>query len=261
MWPEIEAAKQSNKRELILDGDVITKQIENTGGIDESLFELVDLNFLRISQTCLQSLHPKIQQLSGKLTSLVLNKNRLTELPDEVGKLSHLKLLDLSGNALGSLNPSVCQLTELLTLNLCQNELEALPDLAGLTNLHELLLTSNKLTSLPVGLAGLEHLATIQADHNQLALLPEDIDRISMLKVLNMADNALTELPPGLVTLDKLKVLDLRGNKFSDRRLLKLANVDQTQPKGVFKFLKPLYDKQKSSGGLMFSLNLLSVLC
>ena len=246
MWPEVEAAKKDNRKELLLDGAAISKRIEESGGLDSGLFELKDLNFLRISQTSLQTVDSRLSQLSEKLTSLVLHQNSLTELPDAIGDLVHLKFLDVAGNKLTELNSAVCKLTALLTLNVSQNEIAAIPDVSGLSNLHEFLVTSNKLCEFPEGICSLEHLATVQADHNQIAALPTNISEMRMLKALHLADNQLVDLPPSLVLLDKLRVLDLRGNKFSDRRLLKLANVDQTQPKGVFKFLKPLHDKQSA---------------
>lgn len=248
MWPEVEAAKNDKRKELILDGAAISERITNSKGLDNELFELTDLNFLRISQTSLQLLDPKISQLSSKLTSLVLHQNGLTALPDTIGDLVNLKLLDVAENKLPSLNDAVCKLSGLLTLNISQNELETLPNVSGLTNLHDLMLTGNKLRELPEGIGSLEHLATIQADHNQICALPEDLHEVKMLKSFHLSDNLLASLPLSMVLLEKLKLLDLRGNKFSDRRLLKLANVDQTQPKGVFKYLKPLYDKQSAQG-------------
>lgn len=250
MWPEVLAAKNDKRKELLLDGPVISKRIADSDGLDSELFELKDLNFLRISQTPLRSIDTRISQLSEKLTSLVLHQNGLSDLPDTIGELVNLKLLDVAENTLTSLNPAVCKLSALLTLNVGQNQIEELPEVSGLSNLHELLLTRNKLQKLPEGVGSLEHLALIQADHNQINQLPDNVHDIRMLKSFHLADNQLTELPPSLVLLEKLKLLDLRGNKFNDRRLTKLANVDQTQPKGVFKFLKPLYDKQSSEGRL-----------
>ncbi|XP_067931785.1 leucine-rich repeat-containing protein 47-like [Watersipora subatra] len=247
MWPEVQAAKKDKKKELLLDGAAISKRIEESG-FDDSLFELVDVNLLRISQTSLQVLDPSISNLFEKLTSLMLHENQLTDLPESIGKLVHLKYLDVSRNKLTSVTPSVNNLAALLTLNLAQNDITTLPQMSGMVNLHDLFVTGNKLSCLPDDLCGLQHLATVQADHNQISSLPSDIGKMHMLKALHLAKNELTDLPPALVCLDKLRILDLRGNKFSDRRLLKLANVEQTQPKGVFKHLKPLYDKLSASG-------------
>lgn len=243
MWPEVSQAAEQNKRELLLDGDNVSQRITENG-LDEGIFKLKSLNFLRISNTCLKAVDPLIAQLSEKLTNLDLHQNHLETLPDELGNLSNLKLLDLSGNQLCEIPDAVCKLSTLLTLNLSNNQLVSIPDVSGNSNLHELFVTNNQLEALPPGLTTLEQLLVIQADHNQIKELPDTIHKVTHLKSLHLSDNLLTDLPLSLVLLDKLKVLDLRGNKFSDRRLHKLANVDQTQPKGVFKYLKPLYDKQ-----------------
>lgn len=244
MWPEIEKAKSESKKELILDGEEVSSRIKERG-VDGELFALTDLNFLRLSNTCLQKLDSNISGLSEKLTNLDLHGNRLSDLPSELGSLSGLKSLNLSGNSLSTLPVEVCQLSNLITLNISQNEFETLPEFSGLGSLHELYMAGNKLSLLPDGITNLQQLLILQGDYNQITALPSDIHKLCHLKALHLANNSLKELPPSLVLLDKLRTLDLRGNNnISDRRLLKLVNVDQTQPKGVFKFLKPLYDKQ-----------------
>ena len=250
MWPEISLVKDQCKRELILDGKAVSDKIEK-GGLDEEIYELKELHFLRISETCLSKIDPKISLLAENLTDLVLHHNKLSSLPDSVGDLVKLKLVDLSWNEFGTFPQPLCSLENLLTLNISQNQIETIPvEVSGMANLHELYVSGNKLSSLPDSLSKLELLATLQADHNRIAELPGNVSEIRALKALHLFDNVLTDLPASLVLLDKLKLLDLRGNKFKDRRLLKLANVEQTQPKGVFKHLKPIYDKECASGEL-----------
>jgi Leucine-rich repeat (LRR) protein len=58
---------------------------------------------------------------------LYLGGNRLLQLPDGIGKLSHLSLLYLGDNKLSSLPSAICNLRSLRTLNIHDNELTVLP--------------------------------------------------------------------------------------------------------------------------------------
>jgi Leucine-rich repeat (LRR) protein len=56
------------------------------------------------------------------LTSLVLRSNVLIELPEEIGQLENLKLLDCANNALNALPKSMMNLKNLMTINLSNNK-------------------------------------------------------------------------------------------------------------------------------------------
>lgn len=246
MWPEVTKALEENRRELLLEGSKVAKRVADEG-VDSRIFSLKELNFLRLSGTCLTTLDSQVCQLAEKLTDLDLHNNAIEEIPSELSQLHSLKTLNLSGNKLQHLPDAVRNIGSLLTLNVSHNLIETIGDISGLGKLHELYVNGNKLSSLPDGVETLESLLVVQADHNQIEALPEDIHKLHHLKSLHMTDNCLSSLPLSIVLLDKLRVLDLRANKFTDRRLLKLANVDQTQPKGIFKYLKPLYEKESTS--------------
>lgn len=78
------------------------------------------------------------------LLTLRLRTGHLTMLPDEIGTLSSLKVLDIGGNAISSLPAAV----------------------SGLTSLKELDMDSCGLTSLPSGIAGLHALTTLNLNNN-----------------------------------------------------------------------------------------------
>lgn len=121
MWPEIESTKTGNKRELKLHGAAVTERIEKDG-LDMSIFDLINLNLLNISDTSLKTLPPQISNLTN-LQTILLFGNELTELPAAIGQLDKLKVLDVSRNKLASLPKEMAQLVNLATINLSNNEL------------------------------------------------------------------------------------------------------------------------------------------
>lgn len=121
MWPEIESTKSGNKRELKLHGAEISERIDKNG-LDTSIFDLINLNLLNISDTSLKVLPPQLSNLTN-LQTILLFGNELTELPQCIGKLDKLKVLDVSRNKLTSLPQELSELINLTTINLSNNEL------------------------------------------------------------------------------------------------------------------------------------------
>ncbi|MGB0916261.1 MAG: leucine-rich repeat domain-containing protein [Flavobacteriales bacterium] len=96
------------------------------------------------------------------LMLLDLSKNRLKQLPAELGLLKKLKKLILFKNRLESIPPQIGELEDLRELIVNQNNLETFPDEIGqLKKLRYIDMWSNNLTHLPGSMAemwGLEEL-------------------------------------------------------------------------------------------------------
>ena len=118
-----------------------------------------------------------------------------------------------------------------------------LGDFDGLTNLRELNLHDNQLSTLPAGLFGnLNALETLNLHDNQLSSLPTGLfDNLTNLTELSLHGNQLSTLPAGLFdNLTALGTLSLYDNQLS------------TLPAGLFDNLTALgtlslYDNQLSS--------------
>jgi len=94
------------------------------------------------------------------LEDLLLDQNRLREIPAEVCSLPKLKTLSLSQNALTSLPKAVSEMTSLRSLSLGDNQLADIPpELGSCLVLQTIYLHHNHFTRLPTTLHKLENLS------------------------------------------------------------------------------------------------------
>jgi internalin A len=141
-------------------------------------------------------------------TELILSLGELTSLPSEVGTLTNLQSLTLSGDKLMSLPLEIGQLINLTSLILFRNQLTSLPaEIGQLTNLRLLALYNNQLTSLPREIGKLINLTSLELYHNQLTDLPSTIGQLKNLKSLDIRGSQLTSLPKEISYLTNLRSL------------------------------------------------------
>ncbi|MCH9624979.1 MAG: hypothetical protein S4CHLAM123_01410 [Chlamydiales bacterium] len=109
-------------------------------------------------------------------------------------------------------------------LNLDFLNLSELPDIFGhqimIENLTKLILSSNKLSTLPESSWKLINLNTLNLQFNEIKVLPESIGKLINLSTLYLSMNELTAVPESIGNLD-LMTLSLWGNS-------NLVNLPQT---------------------------------
>ena len=155
------------------------------------------------------------------------------EIPPELGALSHLWLLDLSGNELtGEIPEELGRLSNLTALYLNENELTGtIPEQLGdLSQLTFLFLYGNELTGeIPPQLGNLSHLRTLDLSGNQLTgEIPEQLRNLSQLTQLHLGSNRLTgEIPTQLGNLSQLTYLNLGSNRLTGETPEQLGNLSQ----------------------------------
>jgi Leucine-rich repeat (LRR) protein len=82
MWPEILQVKQDNKRELNLNHTQFTKLLKNNNDeLDNSIFELNQLNYLQLTNSEVFHKIPNEIGLLTNLQTLLLFGNQLTSVP------------------------------------------------------------------------------------------------------------------------------------------------------------------------------------
>ena len=178
------------------------------------------------------------------LKRLNMSYNIMTELPDESGQLYKLQVLDMSHNRLRRLPVSLWSVDGLRELMIAGNPLDSvgeasivkrthlwrlvLPfdvlslfDLASLSSLSQLTLTSQTeknqyfLPSMPAKMMELQYLTELEACFIGLVTIPDDICSITSLRHVDVSSNQLECLPPNIGRLTRLRSLDASENKIT----------------------------------------------
>ncbi|MES2732635.1 MAG: M4 family metallopeptidase, partial [Bacteroidota bacterium] len=196
---------------------------------------------------------------AGRVTLLRLPGNQLIgSIPDSLGHLSALVVLDVSKNQLsGSIPASLGNLTMLNQINLAVNQLSgSIPDSLGhLSALVVLNVSNNQLSgSIPASLGNLTMLNQINLAVNQLSgSIPDSLGNMKALLFLNLDMNKLSgSIPAELGNMKALLVLNLAMNKLSGSIPTSLGNLSALQVLSVW--------NNQLSGSLPVELGTLSAL-
>lgn len=166
------------------------------------------------------------------MTTLVLQANRLTTIPIEIGALVNLEHLRLQLNHISFVSNIIGErLTNLKTLNLAQNRITGFADnLGSLTQLTGFNLQNNRLTAIPPSFCSLTSLKSLNLNQNKLTKLPgsayppplppssifsltSQFSNLVSLEKLELHNNELLALPGSHVSaLLRLETLSLSGN-------------------------------------------------
>mmetsp|Transcript_826 Transcript_826/g.1605 ORF Transcript_826/g.1605 Transcript_826/m.1605 type:complete len:684 (-) Transcript_826:47-2098(-) len=149
---------------------------------------------------------------AAELTSIVLNNNLITTIPDSITAAAHcLAVLCMPHNKLEELPPALFACTELKKLDVSNNQLRGLSEGVGqLCHLVELNVSNNNLTALPGALGHVHTLEALNASHNQLSSVPS-FTSTSLVRLV-LSYNNLRELPAQTCDLRKLAHLEVHHN-------------------------------------------------
>jgi hypothetical protein len=182
--------------------------------------------------------HGNIQEAKRRMTvcyqsgsdRLDLSGLGLSTLPDAIGQLVHLKVLDCHNNDLGSLPHNIDKLSCLEVLDCRYNRLTSLPnEIGSLICLQVLNCSNNQLSSLPYVIKDLRCLKVLNCSDNKLSSLPYEIEELKgNLQELNCENNMFSSLfnPYPLATLRNTR-LRFCGNNISEvPRNLRHLNIE-----------------------------------
>ncbi|CAJ0596853.1 unnamed protein product [Cylicocyclus nassatus] len=240
-WPELATVTNEQRFELVIKDAKGRSPPLSDEELQKAMFKKnAHLNFISISGSGLSHLSTSIVSCE-QLTTLVIIRNELTSVPEEIGTLTKLTFVDLSTNHLKSLPASFSKLTKLETFVASGNQLtnEGLFDFSAMLSLLVVDLSHNELTSVPKSLTcgKLVRLHTLNFSHNKIKEVTQDLSVIEHMKTLNLSNNEITALPWAIGQMEKIRILDLSQNPFKDGRFKKLANDKRAKVSAVVTYI------------------------
>ncbi|PNY27272.1 Leucine-rich repeat-containing protein 40 [Tolypocladium capitatum] len=207
--------------------------------------QMTALRDLKLSKNCLSGpLNPALARLES-LETLDLHGNSISALPDNVERMSRLRILNLSENKFESLpfdSLAKLPLTELvvrknrLAGTLIQGPIESLPLLQtldassnALTHLvapesgislpviHAVSLSMNRLQALP-DMTTWANLLTLNVEENNISSIPDSFVALEKLRHADFGSNDIRVVPPEIARMGSLSMIRLTGNPLRDRK-------------------------------------------
>ena len=153
---------------------------------------------------------------AASLQELRLANNQIEVLPEAIGQITALVVLDLKKNKLKALPNSFSKLSGLCNLNLDDNQFSVIPaSFKNLVNLNELSVASNKLQLVEDdAFATMTKLTVLDLHQNQMKGVFNSVPESQKLDQLLLSFNHIDTLE-NLQRCKNLTVLDLHNNQFS----------------------------------------------
>ncbi|WP_095189922.1 leucine-rich repeat-containing protein kinase family protein [Pseudomonas sp. Irchel 3E19] len=167
----------------------------------------------RLDLSCgLTEFPPEIFDLADSLEVLNLSGNNLNRLPDDLHRLTRMRVLFCSDNQFSELPACLGQCAALTMVGFKANRIVNVPGAALPPLLRWLILTDNCIETLPDELGERPYLQKLMLAGNRLQSLPPSLGNCNRLELIRIAANRLTELPQQLLTLPRLTWLAYAGN-------------------------------------------------
>ncbi len=154
----------------------------------------------------------EIFDLADSLEVLNLSGNALSSLPDDLHRLTRLRVLFCSDNLFTELPACLGQCAALTMIGFKANAIETVPAAALPPLLRWLILTDNRIAELPTELGERPYLQKLMLAGNRLQRLPRSLSQCHRLELIRIAANQLSELPEWLLALPSLTWLAYAGN-------------------------------------------------
>lgn len=142
------------------------------------------------------------------MKTLALSKNKISTLPEDMGKMTKLENLNLSFNLLQSIPSSFQQLKHLRFIH-CDNAQQTI--LISILRFREVNLSNNNVSTFPSALLNLKQLNVLDLANNKIRAIPEEVQRLEATElVLNC--NQVSLIAPEVSLCPRLRTLRLEEN-------------------------------------------------
>jgi len=169
---------------------------------------------LYLKENLLEELPRDLHKSLPILSNMYLHKNNILRLPEDMGYMQNLTVLDLSKNHLKNIPKSMKNLVSLKTLDLSHNHLKELDDnIFKISTLEYLVAVGNMITSLPATVSKLSHLSGLYLSRNMIVSVPDSLADCMNIHELYLDHNLLTSIPSMLTMLPSISILSLASNK------------------------------------------------
>lgn len=170
----------------------------------------------RLNLSChLEEFPREIFELADTLEILDLSNNALSNLPDDLPKLRHLKILFCSNNRFNHLPKILGDCPQLSMIGFRANQINTIAPTSLPSTLRWLVLTDNQISELPTAIGHCTSLKKLMLAGNQLRSLPLSIANCRQLELLRISANKFSTLPNELFELPNLSWLAFSGNPLS----------------------------------------------
>ena len=176
----------------------------------------------------------EIFDLADSLEILNLSGNALAKLPEDLPRLHKLRIIFCSDNLFTELPAVLGQCKSLTMVGFKANQISSVPDESLATTLRWLILTDNRIHSLPNSIGQCTQMQKLMLAGNQLSDLPVELANCSRLELLRLSANRFSVLPTCLLTMPRLAWLAVAGNPITEsfeatRQAPATANIDWRQ--------------------------------
>ena len=158
----------------------------------------------------------EIFKLADTLEVLDLSGNTLSSLPEDLPRLSKLRIVFCSDNQFTELPEVLGQCPQLSMIGFKANRIRKVSGKSLPIALRWLILTDNQIDALPPEIGRCTRLQKLMLAGNRLRALPAELAACSRLELLRLSANQLDELPAWLPSLPRLSWLAYAGNPFSE---------------------------------------------